>query len=119
MLTWVQPCACSFLRAGRPDAVTIAATVGADPDIRCSPWPLWRKGPWGGAVGARRVPEGPSGTTIPNRRSNMRQIPACRGRSEEHTSELQSRFDIVCRLLLEKKKKRIKNRVINNRHMLY
>src|SRR5438067_9551074 len=28
--------------------------------------------------------------------------PACR--SEEHTSELQSRFDLVCRLLLEKKK---------------
>src|SRR5450830_532158 len=27
-----------------------------------------------------------------------------RSRSEEHTSELQSRFDIVCRLLLEKKK---------------
>src|SRR5437868_9531185 len=25
-------------------------------------------------------------------------------RSEEHTSELQSRFDVVCRLLLEKKK---------------
>src|SRR5438067_10526988 len=28
-------------------------------------------------------------------------------RSEEHTSELQSRFDLVCRLLLEKKKKNI------------
>src|SRR5438067_4617440 len=27
-----------------------------------------------------------------------------RARSEEHTSELQSRFDLVCRLLLEKKK---------------
>src|SRR6266536_3071330 len=27
------------------------------------------------------------------------------GRSEEHTSELQSRVDLVCRLLLEKKKK--------------
>src|SRR5207247_11133384 len=27
-----------------------------------------------------------------------------RGRSEEHTSELQSRVDLVCRLLLEKKK---------------
>src|SRR5699024_11302010 len=27
-----------------------------------------------------------------------------RSRSEEHTSELQSRFDLVCRLLLEKKK---------------
>src|SRR5699024_11276028 len=28
-----------------------------------------------------------------------------RPRSEEHTSELQSRFELVCRLLLEKKKK--------------
>src|SRR5699024_11484471 len=30
-------------------------------------------------------------------------------RSEEHTSELQSRFDLVCRLLLEKKKNNLKN----------
>src|SRR5207249_6040788 len=30
-------------------------------------------------------------------------------RSEEHTSELQSRFDLVCRLLLEKKKNRYNN----------
>src|SRR5206468_9602884 len=30
---------------------------------------------------------------------------ASRRRSEEHTSELQSRSDLVCRLLLEKKKK--------------
>src|SRR5438067_7992476 len=30
----------------------------------------------------------------------------CLIRSEEHTSELQSRFDLVCRLLLEKKKKK-------------
>src|SRR2546422_7318723 len=30
------------------------------------------------------------------------------GRSEEHTSELQSRLHLVCRLLLEKKKKHIK-----------
>src|SRR5699024_12186176 len=29
-------------------------------------------------------------------------------RSEEHTSELQSRFDLVCRLLLEKKRKKRK-----------
>src|SRR2546422_11180006 len=29
---------------------------------------------------------------------------ALRGRSEEHTSELQSRLHLVCRLLLEKKK---------------
>src|SRR5689334_19207322 len=30
-------------------------------------------------------------------------------RSEEHTSELQSQFHLVCRLLLEKKKKKIKS----------
>src|SRR5207253_7424371 len=30
----------------------------------------------------------------------------CTGRSEEHTSELQSRGHLVCRLLLEKKKKK-------------
>src|SRR5438034_8006661 len=30
-------------------------------------------------------------------------------RSEEHTSELQSHSDLVCRLLLEKKKKRVNN----------
>src|SRR5437588_3201311 len=40
---------------------------------------------------------------------------ACAGflRSEEHTSELQSHSDLVCRLLLEKKKKKTKlNHVI-------
>src|SRR6266496_3488814 len=31
-------------------------------------------------------------------------MPRFRSRSEEHTSELQSRRDLVCRLLLEKKK---------------
>src|SRR2546428_5963323 len=34
-------------------------------------------------------------------------------RSEEHTSELQSRSDLVCRLLLEKKKKKEQKRRIN------
>src|SRR5260370_40468025 len=34
-------------------------------------------------------------------------------RSEEHTSELQSHLNLVCRLLLEKKKKKIK--VVNKR----
>src|SRR5207249_10730186 len=35
-------------------------------------------------------------------------------RLEEHTSELHSRFDLVCRLLLEKKKKKQKIRNIEN-----
>src|SRR6266853_3850692 len=36
----------------------------------------------------------------------------CRGgpRSEEHTSELQSQSNLVCRLLLEKKKKTVQNK---------
>src|SRR5689334_23600729 len=33
---------------------------------------------------------------------------SCVGRSEEHTSELQSQFHLVCRLLLEKKKTKLK-----------
>src|SRR5260370_5749468 len=33
-----------------------------------------------------------------------------RGRSEEHTSELQSHLNLVCRLLLEKKKKKRRDR---------
>src|SRR5947209_11877965 len=37
------------------------------------------------------------------------------GRSEEHTSELQSRQYLVCRLLLEKKKKKKKNSQHHNR----
>src|SRR5207248_7933445 len=39
-------------------------------------------------------------------------------RSEEHTSELQSPYDLVCRLLLEKKKKKKKiQRVDNNKQV--
>src|SRR5699024_11900293 len=42
----------------------------------------------------------------PDRRRDRDNITAGRKfRSEEHTSELQSRFDLVCRLLLEKKNK--------------
>src|SRR5437868_10570164 len=48
--------------------------------------------------------------------------PYARKRSEEHTSELQSRFDLVCRLLLEKKKKEsnisIPNNVENYNHCI-
>src|SRR5436305_8993618 len=45
--------------------------------------------------GARRPPPGRGGGPLPGR------VP----RSEEHTSELQSRPHLVCRLLLEKKKR--------------
>src|SRR2546422_4514537 len=41
---------------------------------------------------------------VPPRHTGSARDPCGRGRSEEHTSELQSRLHLVCRLLLEKKK---------------
>src|SRR2546429_7293172 len=41
--------------------------------------------------------------------------PAGPARSEEHTSELQSRLHLVCRLLLEKKKKKTSRHVVQSR----
>src|SRR2546429_3208739 len=38
-------------------------------------------------------------------------------RSEEHTSELQSRLHLVCRLLLEKKKQNTSQSVSNSQHI--
>src|SRR2546429_4324171 len=53
------------------------------------------------AVDDRGVPDlSWHGARVPSRGSG-----AAHGRSEEHTSELQSRLHLVCRLLLEKKKK--------------
>src|SRR2546422_7763574 len=61
----------------------------------------------------------PSARTIPSGQINRppeRRRPMRRSRSEEHTSELQSRLHLVCRLLLEKKKKlRQQVRQIKNR----
>src|SRR5206468_7626865 len=53
---------------------------------------LFRSRPWCGRRGPRRFP-------APRRGRG----PPWHARSEEHTSELQSRSDLVCRLLLEKK----------------
>src|SRR5438034_6145822 len=45
------------------------------------------------------------GAGLAPRAGDGRATPAAARRSEEHTSELQSHSDLVCRLLLEKKKK--------------
>src|SRR3712207_7463236 len=52
----------------------------------------------------RRTHPEPEGHHVRPRAAERRRAP----RSEEHTSELQSRQYLVCRLLLEKKKKTIK-----------
>src|SRR5438034_7058241 len=48
--------------------------------------------------------------TVPSLMNNAEPISLLLFRSEEHTSELQSHSDLVCRLLLEKKKTIIKTR---------
>src|SRR5699024_12149230 len=66
----------------------------------------WRTRPTRLGVGGVRITRrllsiGSDGHQRERSRLVMRTPP----RSEEHTSELQSRFDLVCRLLLEKKNK--------------
>src|SRR5689334_23703514 len=62
--------------------------------------------PDGRVVRHRRDPR--PGTRAARRRRHVR-VADGEVRSEEHTSELQSQFHLVCRLLLEKKKQKIKN----------
>src|SRR5438874_10321939 len=57
------------------------------------------------AVGRHRLGANARASALQVLFTNLRHQPPKRTRSEEHTSELQSRRDLVCRLLLEKKKK--------------
>src|SRR5438093_10363659 len=59
--------------------------------------------------GTGRGPRGRCRPALPRRRRSGRWGRARRPRSEEHTSELQSLTNLVCRLLLEKKKKKGKS----------
>src|SRR5207249_5052432 len=55
----------------------------------------------------------PTASGDPRPGAVLRRLRARSDRSEEHTSELQSRFDLVCRLLLEKKKETKPNTLLN------
>src|SRR2546428_9199270 len=59
-------------------------------------------GTWAGPGSGANVPRGTN-----NENPTAPPLTASGKRSEEHTSELQSRSDLVCRLLLEKKKKQM------------
>src|SRR5260370_28442962 len=64
-----------------------------------------RSGRWR-RTGATGKEVGPGPAVVAQRR--LLHVPCLGGRSEEHTSELQSHLNLVCRLLLEKKKKRLR-----------
>src|SRR2546429_6007442 len=81
-----------------------AATPRMNPGRRnCTRWPA---GSWANSTYSEtgRQPHQIAGRTMTSVAS---QKPGTDSRSEEHTSELQSRLHLVCRLLLEKKKKQI------------
>src|SRR5206468_12846273 len=65
-------------------------------------------GPDPGRAGSRLARRGRARRRCRRSRRETRSSPDRTIRSEEHTSELQSRSDLVCRLLLEKKKKKKK-----------
>src|SRR6266702_840153 len=94
------------------------STAGMDPGLPhgASPWAEGpRDGDKGGSndrptlqIGTFDYPKRPDRPRPPKRatlRPTGPREPAIAGRSEEHTSELQSRGHLVCRLLLEKNKK--------------
>src|SRR2546426_2461437 len=67
---------------------------------------LFRSAYFAGAPGGRALHRGVSEQ---GRHGGRQGAAGAGGRSEEHTSELQSPCNLVCRLLLEKKKKYIQN----------
>src|SRR5687768_18080166 len=72
--------------------------------------PRTRLTPRDGHRSVARGPQSRPGETSPNAACCLAapELPREPHRSEEHTSELQSRLHLVCRLLLEKKKKKKK-----------
>src|SRR2546425_7998647 len=80
------------------------------PSRTCLPSPARRRPSW--LEGSSPSPSSKADSSVPSRSSGKR--------SEEHTSELQSLAYLVCRLLLEKKKKyyikRQEQRVLYTRH---
>src|SRR5699024_5388969 len=76
----------------RADAILAVSTVFSRDAALLLPKVQYTKAPFGACRRGRTVRLGQHTVSVP------------RMRSEEHTSELQSRFDLVCRLLLAKKK---------------
>src|SRR3712207_8206533 len=62
---------------------------------------------WGGGYASFFTSSFASAATLAPRRSRYTALAVPSSRSEEHTSELQSRQYLVCRLLLEKKRRTI------------
>src|SRR2546430_13411285 len=70
------------------------------------------------AASRAKIPAGVSASASPPESSASMFQRRSAARSEEHTSELQSQSNLVCRLLLEKKNKQYHKRAMQRRHCL-
>src|SRR5947209_15110374 len=77
--------------------ISLTAILACGPRAAAGDWPQFR---------------GPNRDGVSTEQSLLKDWPA--DRSEEHTSELQSRQYLVCRLLLEKKKRNTNSKHYNN-----
>src|SRR5256885_5260572 len=92
-------------RRGAPCPASASRSVaGHPPGPKAGRWPLSHRAPAGDGSSS------PYGLRAPSRGRSPR--------SEEHTSELQSPCNLVCRLLLEKKKKKSKQPSVLVHHAL-
>src|SRR2546430_8303084 len=77
------------------------------------PYTTLFRSPWRETRDARDATRCPTSPSSPSPSGSN-----ARRRSEEHTSELQSQSNLVCRLLLEKKKKKsVVRRVLHNKQV--
>src|SRR5207248_9627417 len=104
----VAPALCSFFFSHdtSPTAIYTLSLHDALPISRSSAvgncWPRGTSTGWSAPATPARSSPGACGPASSSGASTGPEELA--GRSEEHTSELQSPYDLVCRLLLEKKK---------------
>src|SRR3989449_7621916 len=91
---------------GSPYSAAVAAVIGPIEAMVTRPRHARRSSSVNSSAKLRAVDElvNVTASIAPAARAPRRRLGA--SRSEEHTSELQSRLHLVCRLLLEKKKKR-------------
>src|SRR6266566_3571443 len=94
-----------FQRAWGPTPTLLSSRLPPLADaVVCKRWracrPAWPQAPFTFSQGSFPTRVGPHPHAF-----ELKAAPARRCRSEEHTSELQSPCNLVCRLLLEKKKK--------------
>src|SRR5699024_12526404 len=96
--------------AARPEGRAAGSPAGRRADAPAATEPRTGRSSPAGRPQRKAVPRRPvaggraAAPTRPHGTGRAEPQPTRPARSEEHTSELQSRFDLVCRLLLEKKK---------------